>query len=91
MDILHSYVSAKNAIRAESWNFDVFFDLRPNKRLFKQSRDWWLRHHRADYEVNVMDLMYTVQQISKVPIQWYSYSDVNGMDVFENKIGIIPR
>ena len=32
-------------------SFDVFFDLRQNKRLSKQS---WLRRHRAHYDVTVM-------------------------------------
>ena len=28
-------------------SFDIFFDLRLNKRLSKQSWGWWLRRHRA--------------------------------------------
>ena len=35
-------------------SFDVYFDLRPNKRLSKQSWGWWLRCHRAHYDVIVM-------------------------------------
>ena len=27
--------------RPVTWSFDVFFDLRPNKRLSKQSWGWW--------------------------------------------------
>ena len=27
--------------RPVTWSFDIFFDLRPNKRLSKQSRGWW--------------------------------------------------
>ena len=27
--------------RPVTWTFDVFFDLRLNKRLSKQARDWW--------------------------------------------------
>ena len=34
--------------------FDVFFDLRLNKRLSKQSIRWRLRRHRAHYDVIVM-------------------------------------
>ena len=42
--------------RPVTWSFDVFFDLRPNKRLSKQSWDWWFempsrslwRHCNAD-------------------------------------------
>ena len=29
------------AQRPATWTFDVFFDLRPNKRLSKQSWGWW--------------------------------------------------
>ena len=36
-------------------SFDVFFDLRLNKRLSKQSWGWWLRRHRAHYDVIVME------------------------------------
>ena len=37
-------------------SFDVFFDLRRNKRLSKQWRGWWLRRHCAHYDVTVMIL-----------------------------------
>ena len=44
------------AQRPVTWSFDVFFDLRPNKRLSKQSWGWWsetpsssLWRHRNDY------------------------------------------
>ena len=40
------------AQRRVTWSFDVFFDLRPNKRLSKHWRD--LRRHRAHYDVRVM-------------------------------------
>ena len=30
-----------SAQRLVTWGFDVFFDLHPNKRLSKQSWDWW--------------------------------------------------
>ena len=29
------------AQRPVTWSFDVYFDLRPNKRLSKQSLGWW--------------------------------------------------
>ena len=32
------------AQRPMTRSFDVFFDLRPNKRLSKQSWDWWFAH-----------------------------------------------
>ena len=42
--------------------FDIFFDLRPNKRLSKQSWGWWFeapsrplcRHCNADYELTLL-------------------------------------
>ena len=44
--------------------FDVFFDLRPDKQLSKQSCGWWfetpshsLRRHRKDY--SIMDSVYS--------------------------------
>ena len=33
---------------------DVFFDLRLNKRLSKQSWGWWFETHRAHYDVTLM-------------------------------------
>ena len=56
--------------RPVTQSFDVFFDLRPNKRLSKQSRGWWFEtlpcslwcHCNADTE-------YTVHQYSDVFIQ----------------------
>ena len=35
-------------------SFDVFFDLRQNKRLSKQSRRRWYERHRAHYDVIVV-------------------------------------
>ena len=40
--------------RPVTQSFDVFFDLRLNKLLSKQSWSWWLGHHRAHYDVIVM-------------------------------------
>ena len=37
-----------------TWGFDVFFDLRLNKRLSKQLRRRWFKTHRAQYDVTVM-------------------------------------
>ena len=42
------------AQRPVTRSFYVFFDLRPNKRLSKQSRAGDLRHHCAYYDVTVM-------------------------------------
>ena len=35
-------------------SFDVFFDLRLNKPLSKQSWGWWLERQRVHYDVIVM-------------------------------------
>ena len=35
-------------------SFDVFFDLRLNKRLRKQSWGWWFEKPRVQYDVTVM-------------------------------------
>ena len=40
--------------RPVKWSFNVFFDLRLNKPLSKQSGGGDLRHHRACYDVIVM-------------------------------------
>ena len=42
------------AQRPVTRSYDVFFDLRLNKRLSKQSWSWCLRCHRAHYDVIVM-------------------------------------
>ena len=45
------------AQRPVTRSFDVFFDLCPNKRLSEHSWGWWLRRHRAHYDVTVMDMV----------------------------------
>ena len=42
------------AQRPVTRSFDIFCDLRLNKRLSKQSWGWWLRRYRAHYDVIVM-------------------------------------
>ena len=42
------------AQRPATQSFDVFFDLRPNKRLSKQSRCWWFDMPSRHYDVTVM-------------------------------------
>ena len=37
-------------------SFDVFFDLRLNKRLSKQPSGWYLSRHRGHYDVIVMEV-----------------------------------
>ena len=44
------------AQRPVTRSFDVFFDLRLNKRWSEQSWGWWLRRYRAHYDVIVMNL-----------------------------------
>ena len=44
------------AQRPVARSFDVFFDLRLNKRLSKQSRGWWFETHRAHCDVTVMNV-----------------------------------
>ena len=42
------------AQRLMTRSFDVFFDLRPNKRLSKQSWSWWFEMSSRPYDVTVM-------------------------------------
>ena len=35
-------------------SFDIYFDMRLNKRLSKQSWGWWSIGHRAHYDVTVI-------------------------------------
>ena len=45
-------------------SFDVFFDLRLNKRFSKQSWGWWLEtRYRAHCHVNVVEICDVKQQI----------------------------
>ena len=51
-------------------SFDVFFDLRPNKRLSKNNREAGdLRRYRAHYDITVMLWM------EWIPSQWASYAE----------------
>ena len=43
------------AQRPVTRSFDVFFDLRLNKRLSKQSRGWWFETQSAHNDVIVME------------------------------------
>ena len=47
--------------RPMTQSFDVFFDLRLNKRLSKQSRRGDLRRHRTHYNVIVMQFPWLVE------------------------------
>ena len=46
------------AQRPVTQSFDLFFDLRLNKRLSKQSWGWWLKRNQAHYDVIVMKRQY---------------------------------
>ena len=53
-------------------SFDVFFDLRPNKRLSKQSKGWWfetlsrpLWRHRNDYRPTVRRIRILLQAFAE--------------------------
>ena len=52
--------------RPVTWSFDVYFDLRPNKRLSKQSLGWWfetlsppLLRHRNAFTIGVWEWINT--------------------------------
>ena len=57
------------AQRPVTRGFDVFFDLRPDKRLSKQSWGWWFetpshslwRHHNEKYLVQLCELFMGVE------------------------------
>ena len=49
------------AQRPVTRSFDIFFDLRLNKRLCKHSWGWWFETHRAHYDVTVMTECYVIE------------------------------
>ena len=48
------------AQRPVTRSFDIFFDLRPNLRLSKQSGGWWFKTQSPHYDVTVMLSMVTL-------------------------------
>ena len=69
--------------RPVTQSFDVFFDLRLNKRLGKQSWGGDFRRHRAHYDVIVMESpreLYLSRQDKKAPTQ------VNNLSVPEKYV-----
>ena len=54
------------AQRPVTRSFDVFFDLRLNKPLGKQSWGWWLRRHRAHYDVIVMKITHRIEIVGYI-------------------------
>ena len=69
------------AQRPVTRRFDVFFDLRPKTRLSKQWWGWWLRRHRAHYDVIVMScawirgFYYICKRVSIVPFKFCGYHE----------------
>ena len=68
------------AKRPVTWSFDVFFDLRLNKRLSKQSWGWWfetpsrpLWHHCNVFHLIRSRTHFTVTHSSD---WWFHYNDV---------------
>ena len=64
-------------------SFDVYFDLRVNKRLSKQSRSRWFRRHHAHYDAT---LMWSLQEKSHVQLLWsisweWRHMRVNGCPI----------
>ena len=57
------------AQRPVTWSFDVFFDLRPNKRLSKQPWGWWFetRRQHGHYDVIVMEISISGYQSLYMP------------------------
>ena len=74
--------------RPVTWSFDVFFNLRPNKRLSKQSWDWWfempsrslLRHCNATHLVS------TAENPAWTPGRYYSNDEFNETEDDEMRI-----
>ena len=68
------FVRAVNSQRSVTRSFDIFFDLRLNKRLSEQSWGWWfetlscpLWRHRNDCTSLINQLMYHLGILSSVP------------------------
>ena len=65
-----------------TWSFDVFFDLRLNKRLSKHSQGWWLetpsdplwRHCNGWVDIHVFCLQVDGEEVS-LPSQMYKGND----------------
>ena len=64
--------------RPVTWGFDVFFDLRLNKRLSQQSRRGDLRRHRVHYDVTVMSWALPCSMMWKSKLCWGKRSYLDG-------------
>ena len=75
--------------------FDVFFDLRLNKWLSKQSWGCDLRRHRAHYDVTVMSSLNITRSGGKTPCRLVYMGvrvlSMNHIHVFTNTIDLIHR
>ena len=75
------------AQRPVTRSFDIFFDLRLNKRLSKQSWGWWfetlsrpLWRHRNDFYENMVSILYTVcTNISFQPIWIWNHPNMTSV------------
>ena len=65
--------------RPVTQSFDIFFDLRLNKQLSKQSWDWWFESHGTDYDVIVMNTLWltSIRQLSDQIQHFHLYSMSN--------------
>ena len=58
--------------RPVTWSFDVFFDLRRNKRLSNNNKAGDLRRHRTRYDVTIMVMnsyLFAREDISRAVIK----------------------
>ena len=89
------------AQRPVTRNFDVYFDLRPNKRLSKQSLGWWfetlsppLWRHRNELELNQSRAksyayMMTSWHANVFLIEWVHEDESNKANVDRTSAGMI--
>ena len=54
-------------------SFEVFFDLRLNKRLSKQSWGWWFERHRTHYDVIVMINLIVILFLGMMLLQIFAH------------------
>ena len=70
------------AQRPVTRSVDVFFDLRLNKRLSKQSRGWWFekiwgRRKFCHLHPKFTKWQHTIQIVTKISLQWRHVHSVN--------------
>ena len=62
-------------------SFDIYFDLRLNKRLSKQSWGWWLGRYRAHSDVIVMHM----RALNYLPVYSERSVSINAINLFVQK------